>query len=191
MIQEGILLAASTEKGVALLRTLVPEGSTGPVRLCRTGGEVRRTLLTEEFALVVINAPLMDENGLELSRELADQSTAGIVLLVKADVFDLVSARMEEYGVLVVAKPVVRQLFDQALRFSLAARSRLLRLREANQRLEKKLADQRLVDRAKCVLIQYLGMSEEQAHRYIEKQAMDQRQTKTAVARAVLATYAL
>ena len=45
------------------------------------------------------------------------------------------------------------------------------------------------MDRAKCVLIQYLGMTEEQAHRQIEKQAMDTRQTKAAIARAILATY--
>ena len=56
---------------------------------------------------------------------------------------------------------------------------------------EKKLADTKLIDRAKCMLIQYLGMTEDQAHRQIEKQAMDNRQTKTAIARGILANYEL
>ena len=99
--------------------------------------------------------------------------------------------RVEEYGVLVLGKPVAKPLFDQALRFSLAMRNRMLALREENARLEKKLADTKLIDRAKCLLIQYLGMTEEQAHRQIEKQAMDNRQTKTAVARGILASYEL
>ena len=43
-----------------------------------------------------------------------------------------------------------------------------------------------MVDRAKCALIQYLGFTEPQAHRYIEKQAMDLRQTRREVAESIL-----
>ena len=46
-----------------------------------------------------------------------------------------------------------------------------------------------MVDRAKCAMIQYLNMTEPQAHRYIEKQAMDLRITKKEVARGILETY--
>ena len=46
-----------------------------------------------------------------------------------------------------------------------------------------------LIDRAKCVLIQVLGMTEPQAHRYIEKQAMDMRVSKRQVAEELLKTY--
>ena len=51
------------------------------------------------------------------------------------------------------------------------------------------LADVRVVDRAKCLLIQYRGLTEEQAHRAIEKQAMDTRQTRVAVAQTVIDHY--
>nr|WP_325247385.1 ANTAR domain-containing protein [uncultured Oscillibacter sp.] len=47
----------------------------------------------------------------------------------------------------------------------------------------------RLVNRAKWTLIQCLGMSEEEAHRYIEKQAMDNRISRREVAKRVLTTY--
>ena len=49
--------------------------------------------------------------------------------------------------------------------------------------------DVRVIDRAKCLLIQYRGMTEEQAHRAIEKQAMDTRQTRVAVAQTVINHY--
>ena len=113
------------------------------------------------------------------------------MLLVKADLAETVAARVEEYGVLVLSKPVARALFDQALRFSRMAQNRMRSLKEENDRLEKKLTELRMVDRAKCLLIQHLGMTEEQAHRHIEKQAMDTRQTKAAVARMILSTYEL
>ncbi len=47
----------------------------------------------------------------------------------------------------------------------------------------------RLVNRAKWILIDVLGMSENDAHRYIEKQAMDRCVTKAEVARGIISTY--
>ena len=37
--------------------------------------------------------------------------------------------------------------------------------------------------------MQYLNLNEEQAHRYIQKQAMDMRKTQSAIAREILQTY--
>lgn len=62
-------------------------------------------------------------------------------------------------------------------------------MQNENDLLRQKIEDIRLVDRAKCVLIEYLKMSEAQAHKYIEKQAMDLRQTRQEVATAILKTY--
>ena len=56
-------------------------------------------------------------------------------------------------------------------------------------RLQDKIEEIRLVSRAKCVLIEVLGMTEPQAHRYLEKQAMDLRCTRREVAQGVLSTY--
>ena len=190
-MQDSILLVGSTEKSQALLHALVPPGSFSTVNMVRSGGEARRLTQTVDPALVVISAPLSDESGLDLALELAHTNFSGVLLLVKADLAEAVSMRVEEYGVLVLGKPVAKPLFDQAMRFSLAMRNRMLALREENARLEKKLADTKLIDRAKCLLIQYLGMTEDEAHRQIEKQAMDNRQTKTAVARSILASYEL
>ena len=60
---------------------------------------------------------------------------------------------------------------------------------EENRRLREKIEELRIVERAKCVLIEHLSFSEEQAHRYIEKQAMDRRMTRRSVAEGILNTY--
>ena len=62
-------------------------------------------------------------------------------------------------------------------------------LKFQNQKLQDKLEEIRLIDRAKCVLIQYLNMTEQQAHRYIEKQSMDLRQSRVVTAESILKTY--
>ena len=53
----------------------------------------------------------------------------------------------------------------------------------------EKIQEIRLVNRAKWALIQCLGMTEEAAHRHIEKQAMDERISRREVAMRVLSVY--
>ena len=47
----------------------------------------------------------------------------------------------------------------------------------------------KIINRAKFLLISCLNMSETQAHRYLEKQAMDLRISKLQVAKQVIQTY--
>ena len=54
---------------------------------------------------------------------------------------------------------------------------------------EKKIEEIRLVNRAKWLLIECLGMKESDAHRYIEKQAMDLRISKSEMAENIIRTY--
>lgn len=58
-----------------------------------------------------------------------------------------------------------------------------------NKDLAAKIDGIRLVNRAKWALIEHLGMTEDQAHRYIEKQAMDARVSKKEVAEGIIRTY--
>ena len=87
--------------------------------------------------------------------------------------------------------PVSKALFLQAVKLSMAAQRRMRGLQHENDRLQQKIQEIRLVDRAKCLLIEHENMAEGQAHRYIEKQAMDQRKTRGEVARDVLRRYDL
>lgn len=188
-MQESILLAGSTEKGMAMMRSLIPPDSSGVIETCSSGGTLRRALAEKEYGLILINTPLADESGLDLALQLAHDTVSAVILLVKAELADQVASRVEEHGVLVVAKPVMRPLFDQAMRCGLAARNRMLALQAENRRLEKKLAEQRVVDRAKCLLIQYEGYTEEEAHRHLEKVAMNNRTTRISVANDIISRY--
>ena len=65
----------------------------------------------------------------------------------------------------------------------------MISLQKENYKLHKKVEDSRIINRAKCILMEYLSMSEAQAHKYIEKQAMDLRLTRLEVAKNLLSTY--
>ena len=87
------------------------------------------------------------------------------------------------------AKPFTAAMISQAVRFNIAARNRMYQIVKQKNELKRTIDDLKAVSRAKCCLVQYLNMTESQAHRYIEKQAMDMRTSKKDVAENILKTY--
>ena len=185
----SVLIVSSAEKASTYLSEHLKPQQYSPVTVVKSGSEARRTISEAGFDLIIINAPLLDEFGHELAVFFTEQSVAGILLLVKNDVFQEAAYRVEEYGVLTLAKPLSRPLEDQSLHLIAATREKLRKLETKKEKLQVKIQEIRLIDRAKLALVEYLNMSEAQAHRYIEKQAMDMRKTKRAVAESILRTY--
>lgn len=184
-----VLIASSTDKGKDFLTQFLKAHDISEITTAKSGSEARRILNEKYFDLVVINAPLLDESGEELALMVTEISMSGVIIIVKSEMADDVSAKVENYGVFVISKPISRQLFSQSLRLIAASQRRMLGLKKENVKLQKKIEEIRLVDRAKCALIQYLKLTEPQAHRYIEKQAMDRRITRGEVAESILNTY--
>ena len=145
-------------------------------------------LSESEYDVTIINTPLPDEFGHELALHCSENSS-GTILLVKNEIFDEVCMRVEDFGVFTLSKPLSRQLFHQSLKLLIAQKGRIGNLERENRKLMQKLQEQVVISRAKCVLIEVLNMTGPEAHRYIEKQAMDMRTTKAGVAEDILRTY--
>lgn len=186
---DNALIVSSSEKSITFFTEMLSAASIGQIVVLGTCGEARRLLLERDFDLVLINAPLRDESGESLARHIASKGVSQVILVVKSEFFEEVSALTEQSGVLTVAKPMNRTLFWAALRLAKSVGLRLKSMQSENSKLKQKIEDIRIVDRAKCILISHLSMSEQEAHRYIEKQAMDMRTTKRAVAEGILKTY--
>ena len=89
---------------------------------------------------------------------------------------------------------VFRKVYDEVYRLGPATELTprlfaMMGLKSENLQLQKKIDEIRLVDRAKCALIQYLSMTEAQAHRYIEKQAMDRCVPRRVIAQQIIQMY--
>ena len=186
---DGVLIVSSAEKGTDLISQLLEASGFTQIFTSGSGSDARRILIDREFDLIIINAPLRDESGENLSRQVASSGASQVMLLVKSEFFDAVSEVCEEDGVMTIAKPVSKPLFWSALKLARASQSRLKRAHAKNESLERRIEEIKIVDRAKCVLIANTGMCEQEAHRFIEKQAMDLRSTKRAVADRILNEY--
>lgn len=69
-------------------------------------------------------------------------------------------------------------------------RKHYLELKRQNELLRGKVMEANAVGRAKCLLVERRSMSENSAHRFIEKTAMDNRLTRYAVANNIILNYA-
>ncbi|MBC5580134.1 ANTAR domain-containing protein [Anaerofilum sp. BX8] len=185
---ERILIVSDGEQSRRQLAGLFTQAPLPTVAMAAGGGDARRMLLGAEYDLVLVNAPLRDEFGHELAVQAA-RGGAGVLMLVRAGLEEEAAERVEDYGVLVLPRPLNRTAFHQSVRLLQAARRRVEHLLEENRRLREKMEELRIVERAKYVLIEHLGLTEEQAHRCIEKQAMDRRATRRSVAEGILNTY--
>lgn len=186
---DSVLLVSSTDKSIEFISQLLKEDSAAQITTAQSGSEARRMYSGQDYDLIIINAPLSDEFGHELATIAAEKTMSGVIMMVKSELADDVAAKVENFGVFVLPKPLSRQLFFQTLKLVTAAGRRLQMLKRENLKLQKNIEEIRLIDRGKCALIQYLSMTEEQAHKYIERQAMDMRITKKEVAEGILRTY--
>ena len=186
---ESALVVSRAEKSTDFFMEMLRAADVHHITALRSCSEARQRLCERDYDLVIINTLLRDESGETLSRDIASKGGTQVILVVKNEYFDAVSGLCEADGVLTIAKPISKAMFWSALMFAKSAHNKISRMQQENARLQQKIEDIRMVDRAKCILISCLGMNEQEAHRHIEKQAMDLRATKREVAESIIKTY--
>ena len=145
--------------------------------------------MNETFDLILVNAPLPDDLGTDFAIEACGESDAGVLLLIRGEQYDDIYYRMLPFGVVTLSKPTNLQVMAQSLRDLCAMRERLRGMRRNQATVEEKIEELRLVNRAKWLLIECLHMTEAEAHRYITRQAMEQRTGKKEIAESIIRTY--
>ncbi len=183
-----VLVAGAGDKIYDYIVDSLPKSTYDPILKAGDAGEARRMLLSTPVDIVIINTPLTDEFGIDLAQDLAE-GTMGVLLLVKNEVYDQVCYKVEDSGVLTLAKPMTRQGFYNAVKLLTALSARLKKMEKRNQTLQEKMTDIRIVNRAKWLLIEHHHMTEKDAHYYIEKQAMDTRLSRREIAESIIRTY--
>lgn len=184
-----ILIIAGKETEKENLVSLLDCYSTCIILYASNSKQAKELIASETPNLIVINAPLPNESAQDLALFMTQRTDAAVILLLPGSYRNIKEYHAEEFGILTLFKPFKRSEFDRTVKFAIAFENRFAKIQEKNKKLQKQLSEVRTVHRAKCLLIQHLHMTEPQAHRYIEKQAMDSRQNKLEIAHAILNSY--
>ena len=185
----SVLVISAKENFNASLQSLLPESKYAPVQMVSSVSLAKRVLLERSFDFVFINTPLPDDFGTRFAIEISGNKGTVILLLVRNEVYEEVCDKVTEYGILTLSKPASKQMVAHTLNLMAGIRERLRKLENKSLSMEEKMKEIRLINRAKWVLIDELKMSEADAHRYIEKQAMDRCVSRREIAEEIISTY--
>ena len=185
----SVLIVSAAENFNSSLHALLPDSRFTPVQIETSVTAARQLLLERQYDFVIINSPLPDDMGTRLAIDICSQRSSVAMLLIKAELYSAVFNKVAEHGVYLLPKPTSRTVISQALDWMIATRECLRKLERKPVSIEDKMQEIRLVNRAKWLLIEQLKMTEEDAHHYIEKQAMDSCVSKKEIAESLIRTY--
>lgn len=184
-----VLIVSKTKQSITPLINLLEEEGYLSVHVAVTVKDAESMMLERLFDMIIINTPLEEESGISFAAAAVKNSVAGVILLAVKEALQTCEESLAQKGIIVVYKPINVAAFKQAIHVWESAKKRIESLHCENEELKTKVEELKIIHRAKCVLMECLSMSEPQAHRYLEKQAMDLRQSKLRAAQQVLRTY--
>ena len=161
---EKIIVAFESEKTALRVKELLEGGGAAACLVCRTADQVRRAI-----------------NKLPVPAELFFEDlppSCAMLVLAHQDRLDLLG----NDDIFRLPSPVSRGDLLAAVRLLLQVGRRLERYGRPCHSGE----DRRLIDRAKALLMDRHGITEEQAHYYLQKKSMDSRTKLAQTARLVL-----
>lgn len=183
-----VLIVSETKTFHDNISCILPKSDFFPVFHASSGGEARRLLLELPVDILIVDSPLPDEHGIMFAESFADLNM-GILLLVKSELYEETSYKVEEQGIVTLPKPNSPEMFFTAIKMLSAMSFRLQKMEAKNKTLQEKMQDIRTINKAKWLLIENLNMTESNAHKHIEKLSMDNRQSKREVAEEIIERY--
>ena len=190
----NVLTAAGKEESIQLLRQILRSVSgAGQLRVLQaaTLEQIRRSVsgagAQAPADLLIAVMPLSDGTGVEGIIDVAQRHPQLMtILLVRQEAYEQVSYQCRNQQVFVIAMPFKRQVLAEAASFMLRLRTVMDDKDKELARLRKNLSEIRVITSAKIRLVQTRQMTEEEAHYYLEKEAMDRSLTKKEVAEEIL-----
>ncbi|MDO5476943.1 MAG: ANTAR domain-containing protein [Eubacteriales bacterium] len=195
----GIVAAAGTEEMMQSILLVLHDvqkstESTGPslrVTKAYTPAEIRQALSPAGAAAApgILICSLSGKGSFSVDDLLmlsGRNPRLQIILLTGKDAREKIAFRCRKYPIYAFSLPLRRQILEEMLRMQLFMAGRILDQEGELQRMHKKLNEVGIVTKAKCLLIQERQMTEEEAHHYLEKRAMDEGLPKMEVAAAVI-----
>lgn len=185
----SVLVVSAAENFNKALYELLPESKYYPVRTSGSISAAKRALAEREYDYIIINSPLPDDLGTRFAIDTCNSKGTVVLLMVRSELHAEIHDKVAEHGVFTLPRPTSKATMLTALSWMSSAKERLRKAEKKTLSIEEKMEEIRIVNRAKWLLISELHMEEPEAHRYIEKQAMDRCVSKREVAEEIIKTY--
>ena len=185
----SVLVVSASEKINQALPEIFSVPVFSPVQFVSNVSTAKRAIAERDFDMVIVNSPLPDDTGLRFAIDTVSSYQTVVLFLARTEQYTQSFDQLAEHGVFLIQKPTSKTAFELASGWLISARERIRKTEKKTLSIEEKMNEIRLVNRAKWLLITELKMTEPDAHRYIEKQAMDRCIPKRQIAEEIIKTY--
>ncbi|MDE6036020.1 MAG: ANTAR domain-containing protein [Ruminococcus sp.] len=184
---ENVLVISSNKSASETLSGFIREAFGCEVRTVETAGQAREFFDSQaSCGLALIYSPLTDDHGTTLAEYIIENTSANCILIVRAENVEKISGRMGRMGIITIGRPFNKNFLWQTINIIEISMNRSYQLYAETVRLERKIDEIRLIDKAKFMLMQYRHMTEEEAHIFLEQYAMNNRKKKTTSATEII-----
>lgn len=174
-----IMLVCSCEKTTQKFLGLLKQTPRHKINIIKTGNAARKNIMYSNPHMIVVCTPLSDEFGHELAVRIAENCNSKIILVCSPDICDELHNKLNYLGICVIPDSITDHDFSNAAKFvcTETASSHV-----DNLKIKNRIEEIKIINKAKKFLITENGYTEHQAHKYIEKQAMNTRKTRKEIA---------
>ncbi|MDO5735508.1 MAG: response regulator [Propionibacteriaceae bacterium] len=140
--------------------------------------------LRPDLVIMDVKMPKMD--GITAAESIAEERIAPIVMLTAFSQRDLVERARDAGAMAYVVKPFDASDVIPAIEIAIGRFAEIKAIEEELASLEDRFESRKIIDQAKGILQESLGLSEPEAFRWIQKTAMDLRKSMREVAEGVI-----
>ncbi|MBR6392668.1 MAG: antitermination regulator, partial [Eubacterium sp.] len=144
----SVLVVSSADNFHSAMAAMLPEVSFQPVVNVVSVAAAQRAVAEQSFDFVIINAPLKDDLGMRFAIDCSVSKNALVLFLISNEIHGDVYAKVAEHGVFTLPKPMNKQSMNNALRWLLTAKRKLTGFERKTNKIEDKMEEIRLVNKA-------------------------------------------
>lgn len=157
------------------------------ITICRDGNSAVEWALGSFPDLVILGLDLPGKNGLAAAKEIRARLKVPVLLLTERYDAETVKRAAGAGIAAFLTKPLRPQDLYPAISLALAHTEEVEGLRERIEDLKEAIEDQKVIGKAKGVLMETEQISEASAYRLMQKSAMDRRRSLRRIAEEIIA----
>ncbi len=150
------------------------------------GRSALKVIFQTEPDLVIMDSKLPGVQGLGIIRIIEENRTAPVILLIESHEQGLLEEVKDFWIFGCLPKPLSDVQLFPAIEIALANFKKFTKLVEENKRLKTALEERKLVEKAKGMVMEAKGLSEQEAYKYMQKLSMDKCVPIARVARSIM-----
>jgi|MDTC01.2.fsa_nt_gb response regulator NasT len=158
------------------------------VGVAATGRELVEQVRSTRPDLVITDIKMPEIDGIDAAIEIYQDGPIPIILVSAYHDRELVSRAGESHVLAYLVKPIGQQDLETAISIVMSRFEQFQDLRRETDDLRQAMEDRKIIERAKGILMQRVGLSEDEAYRRLNKTARDGNRKLRDVAQSILTT---